>query len=145
MANVAESSNFDAGVFQIDTTTPLLGGESGPLNTATKNLANRTRFLLDQHNGLAGEVYAARAGRGSLAERINGLEKTTAQGDFAFNGMNGVTVSHSLGNMAYTVNVVATAATNGDLGDVYVARTANTFTIYNTGGYVGMARYQIMN
>lgn len=145
MSTIAESATYDAAVFQIDTTTPLLGGEDGPLNKAAKNLANRTAYLKAKQESTANEVAAARGGKASLSDRISSLEKTTAQGDFTFAGTAGATISHSLGNMNYTVNVVSTAATNGGLGDVYVARSANTFTIYNTGGYTGTARYQIMN
>lgn len=78
-----------------------------------------------------------------LSVRI--IECTTAQGDFSFAGTRGQTVAHSLGNTNYVVNVSATADTGGDLGDVYISRAANAFTVYNTGGYRGGARYQIMN
>jgi hypothetical protein len=78
-----------------------------------------------------------------LSVRI--IEGTTAQGDLTFAGTRGQTVTHNLGHTNYVVNVSATADTGGDLGDVYVSRAANAFTVYNTGGYRGGARYQIMN
>ena len=145
MSALAETSKWEDTINQIEVTDPALGGENGPINIAPRQLANRTKYLKDRTDSAQNEINTARGGKSSLNERISGLEKTTVQGDFNFNGMTGVTVAHSLGNTAYTVNVVATAATNGDLGDVYVARTANTFTVYNTGGYSGQARYQVMN
>lgn len=48
MANLPESSTFDAGVYQIETSDPVIGGPSGVTNAPLKNLANRTKFLKDQ-------------------------------------------------------------------------------------------------
>lgn len=53
MANLPESSTFDAGVYQIETTDPVIGGPSGVTNTPLKNLANRTKYLKDQVDSLA--------------------------------------------------------------------------------------------
>lgn len=47
MANVTETSNFDAGIYQLETTDPLEGGSLGVLNYAIKGLANRTKWLKD--------------------------------------------------------------------------------------------------
>lgn len=48
MANLPESSSFDAGVYQLELTDPVIGGPSGVSNAPLKNLANRTRYLKDQ-------------------------------------------------------------------------------------------------
>ena len=53
MANLPESSTFDAGVYQIETTDPVIGGPSGLTNTPLKNLANRTKYLKDQVDSLS--------------------------------------------------------------------------------------------
>lgn len=45
MANVAETASFDAGVYRIETTDPVIGGETGIANKGIKNLANRTLYL----------------------------------------------------------------------------------------------------
>lgn len=145
MANVAESATWKSGVYQLETTDPLLGGENGVLNQASKDLACRTAYLKAQQEGTADEVSAARGGKATLGERISALEMTSKQGDFTFNGMDGATISHSIGSTAYVVNTAASAATSGDLGDIYIARGGNSFTIYNTGGYRGAGRYQILN
>lgn len=47
MANLPESSTFDAGVYQLELTDPVIGGPSGVSNTPLKNLANRTKYLKD--------------------------------------------------------------------------------------------------
>jgi hypothetical protein len=34
--------------------------------------------------------------------------------------------------------------TGGDLGDVYISKASNAFTVYNTGGFTGSFRYQLI-
>ncbi|MGN5187187.1 hypothetical protein ACTG1J_13270 [Aeromonas veronii] len=48
MANVSETPSFDAGIYQIETTDPVLGGPNGIANAQAKGLANRTAFLKQQ-------------------------------------------------------------------------------------------------
>jgi len=48
MANVPETPSFDAGIYQIETTDPVLGGQNGIANAQAKGLANRTAFLKQQ-------------------------------------------------------------------------------------------------
>jgi len=52
MANLPESSTFDAGVYQIELTDPVIGGPSGVSNAPLKNLANRTKYLKDHVDAL---------------------------------------------------------------------------------------------
>ncbi|MEN9530847.1 MAG: Aeromonas phage vB AsaM-56 [Pseudomonadota bacterium] len=48
MANLSETPNFDSGIYQIETTDPVLGGPAGIANVQAKSLANRTSFLKQQ-------------------------------------------------------------------------------------------------
>lgn len=48
MANVPETISYDAGIYQIETTDPVLGGPNGIANAQAKALANRTAFLKQQ-------------------------------------------------------------------------------------------------
>lgn len=52
MSNLPESSTFDAGVYQLELTDPVIGGPSGISNTPLKNLANRTKYLKDHVDAL---------------------------------------------------------------------------------------------
>lgn len=61
MANLPEVSNFDSGVFQLETNTAAQGGSSGPMNNPLKNLANRTRYLKDVVDGLGSGKLDIRA------------------------------------------------------------------------------------
>lgn len=48
MANLIETKSYDAGVYKIETTDQVIGGETGISNKAAKNLANRTKYLKER-------------------------------------------------------------------------------------------------
>lgn len=52
MANLTETGNYDAGVYQIETTDPVTGGPTGIANKAAINLANRTKWLKDKYDAM---------------------------------------------------------------------------------------------
>jgi hypothetical protein len=54
MANLPESDSFDAGVYQLETTDPALGGANGVMNTPAKALVNRTRYLYNRLQEILG-------------------------------------------------------------------------------------------
>lgn len=60
MANLTETSTYDAGVYQIELTDPVIGGASGVTNTPLKNLANRTKYLKD-HVDIIESTHAPKA------------------------------------------------------------------------------------
>lgn len=45
MANISEIDNFDANIYQLETTDPVEGGPGGIANTQAQALANRTLWL----------------------------------------------------------------------------------------------------
>jgi hypothetical protein len=51
MPNLPESSQWEAGVYQIELTDPVQGGANGIANLQAKQLANRTKFLHDGGDG----------------------------------------------------------------------------------------------
>lgn len=63
MANLTEIAQWDAGIYRIETTDPVLGGENGIANAGIKQLANRTSYLkalVDAINGnYATQAYVA--------------------------------------------------------------------------------------
>ena len=144
MGILIETEQWENAINQLEVTDPALGGPSGPVNIAPRQLANRTKYLKAQLLAAQTEISDARAGKTTLAARLTALETQTAQGDLSYAGTTGVTVSHTMGNTNYAVNIMPTANTNGDLGDVFVSKAANAFTVYNTGGFRGQARYQII-
>lgn len=67
MANLTEASQWEAGIYQIETTDPVAGGPDGISNIQAKQLGNRTRYL----KGITDEVVAARGGKANLDERLD--------------------------------------------------------------------------
>jgi hypothetical protein len=67
MANLPESQAFEAGIYQIETTDPVVGGTDGISNLQAKQLANRTKWL----KAIADEVIAARGGKTTIGERVS--------------------------------------------------------------------------
>lgn len=72
MANVTESAVWESGVYRIETTDPILGGETGTANIQAKQLANRTLWL----KARADQVDAAASGYGSLQARLAVLQNS---------------------------------------------------------------------
>jgi microcystin-dependent protein len=48
MANLPESSTWETGIYQIETTDAVIGGVNGISNIQGKQLGNRTKYLYDQ-------------------------------------------------------------------------------------------------
>lgn len=69
MANVTESASYDSGVYRIETTDPVVGGETGIANKGIKNLANRTKYLKARIN--AGTALGC--GQGALKRVTHNL------------------------------------------------------------------------
>lgn len=65
MANLSESSTWEVGIYQIETSDYVVGGSSGVSNTQAKQLANRTKFLKDQVDALGTSVTALQAFTGA--------------------------------------------------------------------------------
>lgn len=144
MANLPESAKWESGIFQLEPTTPALGGVDGPMNTAPKQLANRTQYLKSQTDAINSEISAARNGSSSLKARIDSLASTHQHGTFKFNSTDGVRVVHSVGSLNYSVNVVPEDDTNGEVGDITIKYGSNFFMVYNTGDFTGQGRYSIV-
>lgn len=70
MANVTESATWESGVYQIETTDPVLGGANGIANTQAKQLANRTNWLKVR----ADQVDAAKGGHADLRSRLEAID-----------------------------------------------------------------------
>lgn len=56
MANVAETSTWTTGVYQLETTDPVQGGAAGIANQQAKDLASRTKWLKDKLAAVAVEA-----------------------------------------------------------------------------------------
>ncbi|WP_296763007.1 hypothetical protein [Sediminimonas sp.] len=70
MANLPENASWPSGIYQIETTDPVVGGPDGIDNVQAKQLANRTAWLKQY----ADEVAQARGDKASLGARLDLLQ-----------------------------------------------------------------------
>ncbi len=70
MANVTETPTYPDGIYRIETTDPVIGGEDGISNVQAKQLANRTAWLKVR----ADQVDVAKGEQDSLGERLDALQ-----------------------------------------------------------------------
>lgn len=68
MANVQESSVWEGGIYQIETTDPVLGGPDGISNLQAKQLANRTVYLKGRVDQTDGELQNLHQGIDDAAQ-----------------------------------------------------------------------------
>jgi len=61
MANLTESPNWEVGIYQFETTDPVMGGADGIDNLPIKQLANRTVYLKNQITALGTDKQASDA------------------------------------------------------------------------------------
>ncbi|MEW5833052.1 MAG: phage tail protein [Campylobacterota bacterium] len=74
MAYLDEAEVWEEGIYQWETTDPLIGGPNGIDNVPTKQLANRTAWLKKLFTDLFnGEVSALKADTLTTARKINGV------------------------------------------------------------------------
>lgn len=77
MANVPESPEWTAGVYQIETTDPVVGGVNGIANAQAKALANRTQWLrnwLESSGSFLARILAVDGhGSGIDADLLDGV------------------------------------------------------------------------
>ena len=62
MANLAESASWVDGIYQLETTDPVMGGPNGISNTQAKQLANRTKWLKEQSDSQANKISSIEDG-----------------------------------------------------------------------------------
>lgn len=144
MGAIKETANWEIGIYQIEPTDPVLGGENGPANTQARQLANRTAWLRSNVDWLAMDIIAARGGYPDLNGRITALQQSRLRGTFNFNPSIGATIVHGMNRTDYVVNVDALEAAAGTLGEVYVDIGPNSFTVFNTGSFSGEGCYTII-
>lgn len=91
MANLVTQPVFEPGIYQLETTDPVMGGPDGVDNHPHRQLANRTAWL----KVIADEVIAARGSKPSLNARLTSVEAaggalaqgvTTLKHKFVING-----------------------------------------------------------
>lgn len=73
MANLTETPTYEAGIYQLETTDPVLGGPTGITNTPARQLANRTAWLKQAVDALNAAAPGT-ATQAWVAEQLQGMD-----------------------------------------------------------------------
>jgi len=116
MAYLPESSTFDPGVYQLETTDPVVGGANGASNAPLKNLTNRTKYLKDHVDAIEA-AYAPKAspaftGTPTVPTATTGTNTTQAASTaFVQAAVAGITSGASVGNVTPVMDGTAAVGT----------------------------------
>ncbi|WP_199154421.1 hypothetical protein [Chromobacterium sp. ASV23] len=110
MANLQEKPAWEAGIYQLETSDPVLGGPDGVDNLQAKQLANRTVFLKKQIDDLVSGALTA-----EYADRLKTPRNIAMTGDGSWN----VTFDAS-GNVSAAMTLSNSGVTAGSYGQVTV-------------------------
>ncbi len=95
MANLQEVVSWDAGVYQLETSDPVLGGPGGTSNKQAQTLANRTAYLKKHMDDLEGGTTAAgKANKLTTARTIAVAGDVTGQASFDGSGNISITATY---------------------------------------------------
>lgn len=85
MAYLSEDSEWTAGVTQIETTTPLLGGPGGPLNVPHEQLNKRIQYVKDKLKLAQDDIEGLKESLDTAEQNIAALQQGVAgQSAFVF-------------------------------------------------------------
>lgn len=127
MANLTEAQIWESGIYRIETTDPILGGENGTSNVQGKQLANRTAYLKKR----ADEVDAAKTGYATLKDRLDNIDEQAQALGIDMQDMSGATIKFALD--------MATQANKGVDSLKRVIQQSGQVTIQNRGVITGCA------
>ena len=74
MANLREENKWEAGIYQLETTDPVVGGVDGISNKQANQLANRTSFLKQQVENNQNSLNSAIAQKRDISDSYNKTE-----------------------------------------------------------------------
>lgn len=109
MANLQETSTWEAGIYQLETSDPVMGGENGIDNRAPRQLANRTLWLKNELARKIGIVNSDKLGKTENA--VSASKLATARtlaitgdgtGQANFDGSDNANIALTLANSGVT-------------------------------------------
>lgn len=101
MANLQEVVSWEAGIYQLETGDPVLGGPGGISNKQAQALANRTAYLKKHVDDIeGGNTAAGKADKLSTARNIALAGDVTGQA--AFDGSGNITIAATYKNSGVT-------------------------------------------
>lgn len=124
MANVTETSTWESGIYQLETTDPVEGGELGISNLQARLLGNRTKWLYDQvvilksylpkNRGIIFNYNPGAEGIGFSLSRGGDISSAVIQGPITdYNSIILCTMTKAMANTNY--KVLISARSNGTI------------------------------
>lgn len=118
MANLQETSTWEAGIYQLETSDPVMGGENGIDNRAPRQLANRTLWL---KNELARQIGLVNNGKLGKTENAVSAAKLATARNIAMTGDGSWNVNFDgLQNTTGTMTLAKSSVTAGSYNSVTV-------------------------
>lgn len=118
MANLQETSTWEAGIYQLETSDPVMGGENGIDNRAPRQLANRTLWLKNELARQIGLVNNSKLGKTENA--VSATKLQTAR-NIAMTGDGSWNVNFDgLQNTTGTMTLAKSGVTAGSYNSVTV-------------------------
>ena len=118
LANLQETSTWEAGIYQLETSDPVMGGENGIDNRAPRQLANRTLWL---KNELARQIGAVNSGKLGKTENAVSAAKLATARNIAMTGDGSWNVNFDgLQNTTGTMTLAKSGVTAGSYNSVTV-------------------------
>ncbi|ALA68843.1 hypothetical protein GT50_00605 [Geobacillus stearothermophilus 10] len=131
---------FKSSVTEYDAQTPVV---YTVYNEVHQDLLNNTVFLKALADAIDSEIQAAREGKASLLANLQSIRLALQSGSANFGGPAGTTITHNLGTTNFRVSITPTANPDGYLGEIWVVKSSNTMTVFNSGDFRGAFDYQI--
>ena len=135
MAYVAESQVYTEGIYQLETTDPVIGGTSGIANQQAKDLANRTAYLKKQVDDIAAgnKVVVLKGGAGSVVDNTysEGADQNT----------------NLLANTSWVQSVINARLTGRNKlinGDFIISQRGSSFSSPGNGDLFTMDRWKVI-
>lgn len=131
MANLPETPDYPAGVYQIETSDPVLGGPGGIANRQAEQLGNRTAWLKDKVDAfISGTVAVFKATKLATARTLS--ISGAGSGSASFDG-------------SANANIALTLADSGAVAGTYPKVTVNTKGLVTGGQALGAADIPVLD
>lgn len=128
MANLQEVVSWEAGIYQLETGDPVLGGPGGVSNKQGQALANRTAYLKKHVDDLeGGNTAAGKADKLSTARNIALAGDVTGQA--AFDGSGNITITATYKNSGVVAGTYRSVTVDGK-GNITAGSNPTTLAGY---------------
>ncbi|WP_440144453.1 gp53-like domain-containing protein [Aeromonas veronii] len=139
MANLQEVVSWEAGIYQLETGDPVLGGPGGISNKQAQALANRTAYLKKHVDDIeGGNTAAGKANKLSTARNIALAGDVTGQA--AFDGSGNITITATYKNSGVVAGTYRSVTVDAK-GNITAGSNPTTLAGYGITDAVSSTQY----